>query len=33
MIKFKYCGTHIEDEKYMNKMRVILFKHQIRFIY
>ena len=20
MIKFKYCGTHIEDEKYMNEM-------------
>lgn len=20
MIKFKYCGTHIKDEKYMNKM-------------
>lgn len=20
MIKFKYCGTHLEDEEYMNKM-------------
>ena len=20
MIKFKYCGTHIKDEPYMNKM-------------
>ena len=20
MIRFKYCGTHIKDEEYMNKM-------------
>ncbi len=20
MLKFKYCGTHVKDEKYMNEM-------------
>ena len=23
MIKFKYCGTHLEDEEYMNKMSAL----------